>query len=45
MGTADGDEPALEVQDLFTLPLAELRDLSTSTLPAAFGATVSEPSA
>nr|WP_205835330.1 phosphoribosylformylglycinamidine synthase subunit PurL [Microbacterium sp. CFH 90308] len=40
---ADGDAPALEVQGLFTLPLDELRDLSTSTLPAAFGATVSEP--
>ena len=37
---ADGREPALEVQGLFTVPLAELRDLSTSTLPAAFGATV-----
>jgi phosphoribosylformylglycinamidine synthase len=36
-------EPALEVQDLFTLPLAELRDLSKSTLPAAFGPTVAEP--
>ena len=34
----DGDEPALEVQGLFTVPLTELRDLSTSTLPAAFGA-------
>lgn len=40
---ADGDAPALEVQGLFTVPLDELRDLSTSTLPAAFGATVSEP--
>jgi len=40
---ADGDGPALEVQGLFTVPLAELRDLSQSTLPAAFGATVSEP--
>ncbi|WP_442574373.1 phosphoribosylformylglycinamidine synthase subunit PurL [Microbacterium sp. F51-2R] len=36
-------EPALEVQDLFTLPLAELRDLSKATLPAAFGPTVAEP--
>ncbi|MCC2032869.1 phosphoribosylformylglycinamidine synthase subunit PurL [Microbacterium allomyrinae] len=42
---ADGDAPALEVQGVFTVPLAELRDLSTSTLPAAFGATVSEPAA
>lgn len=40
---AQPDGPTLEVQDLFTVPLAELRDLSTSTLPAAFGATVSEP--
>jgi phosphoribosylformylglycinamidine synthase len=40
---ADGDEPALEVQGLFTVPLAELRGLSTSTLPAAFGPTVVEP--
>jgi phosphoribosylformylglycinamidine synthase subunit PurL len=40
---ADGDEPALEVQGLFTVPLGELRDLSTSTLPGVFGATVSEP--
>jgi hypothetical protein len=39
----DGGEPALEVQDLFTVGLGELRDLSTSTLPAAFGPTVSEP--
>ncbi|NYE18602.1 phosphoribosylformylglycinamidine synthase subunit PurL [Microbacterium immunditiarum] len=33
----DGDAPALEVQGLFTVPLDELRDLSRSTLPAAFG--------
>ena len=39
------EQPALEVQDLFTVPLAELRDLSTSTLPAAFGEIVSEPAA
>ncbi|MBN9192343.1 MAG: phosphoribosylformylglycinamidine synthase subunit PurL [Microbacterium sp.] len=42
---ADGEEAALEVQGLFTVPLSELRGLSTSTLPGAFGATVSEPSA
>jgi len=35
-----GAEPALEVQDLFTVSLSELRGLSTSTLPDAFGATV-----
>jgi hypothetical protein len=40
---ADGDAPSLEVQGLFDLPLAELRELSTATLPAAFGATISEP--
>ncbi|MDT0182603.1 phosphoribosylformylglycinamidine synthase subunit PurL [Microbacterium sp. ARD31] len=39
----DGEPAALEVQGLFTVPLAELRGLSTATLPAAFGATVSEP--
>ncbi|MEV8267542.1 phosphoribosylformylglycinamidine synthase subunit PurL [Microbacterium sp. NPDC076911] len=39
---ADGDDPALEVQGLFTLPLVELRDLSTATLPDAFGATITE---
>ncbi|MDE0545066.1 phosphoribosylformylglycinamidine synthase subunit PurL [Microbacterium sp. C7(2022)] len=40
---ADGDAPALEVQGLFTVPLTELRDLSTETLPAAFGEIVREP--
>ncbi|MDF2555881.1 MAG: phosphoribosylformylglycinamidine synthase subunit PurL [Microbacterium sp.] len=39
---ADGDEPALEVQGLFTVPLRELRATSAATLPAAFGPTVSE---
>ena len=39
----DGDAPALEVQDLFTVPLTELRDLSSATLPAVFGPTVAEP--
>ncbi|HKP08924.1 MAG TPA: phosphoribosylformylglycinamidine synthase subunit PurL [Microbacterium sp.] len=42
---ADGDEPALEVQGLFTVPLAELRDLSTSTLPDAFGPIITEHTA
>ncbi|HEX5857051.1 MAG TPA: phosphoribosylformylglycinamidine synthase subunit PurL [Microbacterium sp.] len=42
--TPPSGESVLEVQDLFTVPLSELRDLSTSTLPAAFGATISEPS-
>ncbi|TDN90989.1 phosphoribosylformylglycinamidine synthase subunit PurL [Microbacterium sp. BK668] len=39
----EGDAPALEVQGVFTMPLAELRDLSSATLPAAFGPTVAEP--
>ena len=39
----DAGGSVLEVQDLFTVPLSELRELSTSTLPAAFGATISEP--
>jgi phosphoribosylformylglycinamidine synthase II len=42
---ADGDDPALEVQGLFTVPLAELRGLSTATLPAAFGPIVTEHTA
>lgn len=42
---ADGDAPSLEVQGLFTVPLAELRDLSTSTLPDAFGPIVAEHTA
>ena len=42
---ADGDEPALEVQGLFTVPLAELRSLSTSTLPDAFGPIITEHTA
>ena len=29
-------EPALDVQGLFTLPLAELRQVHERTLPAAF---------
>lgn len=33
---------ALEVQDLFTLSVAELRETSQATLPAAFGPTVTE---
>lgn len=42
VGTADGDEPALEVQDVFRLPVSELRALSGGTLPAAFGPIVQE---
>lgn len=44
MRPGEDGEPALEVQDLFTLRLSELRSLSTETLPAVFGATVTEPS-
>ncbi|WP_375386525.1 phosphoribosylformylglycinamidine synthase subunit PurL [uncultured Microbacterium sp.] len=40
---ADDGAAALEVQDVFTVPLNELLELSTSTLPGVFGATVSEP--
>ena len=40
---ADGDDPALEVQDVFTLTVPELRRISQATLPAVFGATVAEP--
>ncbi|MFG6475639.1 phosphoribosylformylglycinamidine synthase subunit PurL [Microbacterium sp. P06] len=42
---ADGEEAALEVQDVFTLTTSELRSVSTATLPAAFGPTVTEPAA
>ncbi|WP_298742952.1 phosphoribosylformylglycinamidine synthase subunit PurL [uncultured Microbacterium sp.] len=43
VGTADGDEAALEVQDVFTLTVSELRGTSQATLPSVFGATVTEP--
>ncbi|SBS72885.1 phosphoribosylformylglycinamidine synthase subunit PurL [uncultured Microbacterium sp.] len=39
---AAGEEPALEIQDLFTVPLSELRTQSRGTLPAAFGAIIQE---
>ena len=39
----DGGVPELQVQGLFTVPLTELRDLSSATLPAAFGPIVAEP--
>ncbi|MDN3312032.1 phosphoribosylformylglycinamidine synthase subunit PurL [Microbacterium oryzae] len=42
IGVTDS-EPALEVQDVFTVSAAELRELSTATLPARFGPTVVEP--
>ncbi|MCI2237466.1 phosphoribosylformylglycinamidine synthase subunit PurL [Paenibacillus sp. TRM 82003] len=34
----EGEEPALDVQGLFSLPLAELREAHSATLPARFGA-------
>lgn len=36
-------EPALEVQDVFTVSVDELRETSRATLPAVFGPTVTEP--
>jgi phosphoribosylformylglycinamidine synthase II len=39
---ADGDDPALEVQGVFTLTVPELRRVSKATLPAAFGPIVDE---
>ncbi|MGG7465397.1 MULTISPECIES: phosphoribosylformylglycinamidine synthase subunit PurL [unclassified Plantibacter] len=37
---ADATEPVLEVQDVFTVSVSELRTVSKSVLPARFGATV-----
>jgi len=42
IGVTDS-EPALEVQDVFTVTAAELRETSRATLPALFGPTVTEP--
>ncbi|WP_449407277.1 phosphoribosylformylglycinamidine synthase subunit PurL [Microbacterium maritypicum] len=42
IGVTDS-EPQLEVQDVFTVPVAEIRERSQATLPAAFGPTVAEP--
>ncbi|MFT4259654.1 phosphoribosylformylglycinamidine synthase subunit PurL [Microbacterium sp.] len=41
IGVTDS-EPQLEVQDVFTVPVADLRERSQATLPAAFGPTVAE---
>lgn len=41
----EGEEPALEVQDVFTIGVSELRSLSSATLPSAFGPTITEPAA
>ena len=37
-----GQEPTLDVQGLFDIPLSELRARATATLPAAFGPTITE---
>lgn len=42
---AEGEPSVLEVQGLFTVPVAELRERSTATLPAVFGPTITEPAA
>ncbi|MFK3834565.1 phosphoribosylformylglycinamidine synthase subunit PurL [Microbacterium sp. NPDC087868] len=41
IGVTDS-EPQLEVQDVFTIPVAELRERSAATLPSHFGPTVTE---
>ncbi|HKT56000.1 MAG TPA: phosphoribosylformylglycinamidine synthase subunit PurL [Microbacterium sp.] len=46
IGVTDGGASGaaeLEITDLFTVPVSELRAASTGTLPAAFGPTVTEP--
>ncbi|AWB87362.1 phosphoribosylformylglycinamidine synthase subunit PurL [Mycetocola zhujimingii] len=40
IGVTDKASPALEIQDLFTATVDELRSVHTATLPAAFGPTV-----
>jgi phosphoribosylformylglycinamidine synthase len=44
IGVTDGVGPdaVIEVQDRFTLPLAELRGASQETLPSRFGAVIAE---
>ena len=42
IGVTDS-EPQLEVQDVFTVSAAELRERSQATLPSYFGPTVTEP--
>ncbi|MFC5434712.1 phosphoribosylformylglycinamidine synthase subunit PurL [Microbacterium suwonense] len=44
IGVTDS-EPTLEVQDVFTVSVDELRETSRATLPAVFGPTVTEPTA
>lgn len=43
IGVTDSEGDKLEVQDVFTVPIAEIRERSQTTLPAAFGPTVTEP--
>lgn len=43
IGVTDTEGDKLEVQDVFTVPIAEIRERSQATLPAAFGPTVTEP--
>lgn len=43
IGVTDSEGAKLEVQDVFTVPIAEIRERSQATLPAAFGPTVAEP--
>ncbi|WP_372984985.1 phosphoribosylformylglycinamidine synthase subunit PurL [Microbacterium sp.] len=43
IGVTDSEGDKLEVQDVFTVPVAEIRERSQATLPAAFGPTVTEP--
>jgi phosphoribosylformylglycinamidine synthase II len=41
IGVTDATSQSLEIQDLFTAPIDELRSIHTATLPAAFAATIS----
>lgn len=43
IGVTDTEGAKLEVQGVFTVPVAEIRERSQATLPAAFGPTVAEP--
>ena len=43
IGVTDSEGAQLQVQDVFTVPIAEIRERSQATLPAAFGPTVAEP--
>ncbi|MDF2509737.1 MAG: phosphoribosylglycinamide synthetase, partial [Microbacterium sp.] len=45
IGVTDTEGAKLEVQDVFTVPVAELRERSQATLPSYFGPTVTEVTA